>query len=152
MLSNVLAIRPYTERIRQKMVAHIKNAGFSVNADQAIPAGTTDNEIIQKLNAMNESEYILLIPYNAQIDRSGNNVDGLDLIIRIHNEVPAFKQAPILMPVSNSAMVSIKYKLKEKRRFQSLPKELDEHILFISESDMAKTQLVDRIKNHVAQF
>jgi hypothetical protein len=152
MISKVLVIRPYIERIRTKMFGHLKSANLTINPDEVIPVSMSDNEIIQELKKRSSRDYVLLIPFNVNTDKQGNVSDGLGLIVRINQEVRSFNKSPILMPVSTSGAVGIRMALKEKRDSGDLPADLDGRILFIGEQDLDKPKLSERIRNHVDKF
>lgn len=146
-MKNVAVIRPYLDRIRNKMFSHLEQAGCVIDPKDVIPQETDDAEVIRLLAT--RKEHIWLMPFNAHQDASGKGLNGLDLLLRIQREHPDFCGGPVLMPVSESGTVAVRMMLAKYRSEGRLSPSLERRILFIAEQDMDRPELVERIRKHI---
>jgi len=98
----IVAIRPYSARIRSQVFATLDALGARV--ETAVEEGATDDEALKAVRGAQAD--VLLIPFHAHRDRTGALVHGLRLIERIRAEIPAHASTPILCPISTVGLAA----------------------------------------------
>lgn len=137
----VLPLRPYTPRLRERVFHCIRISGLDILDKDLVPSGTSDEEIVSLLRQ--HSLAPLLVPFNAHRTDEGGVLTGVDLIERIDRELPAWRQVPILMPVSMfGASAAI-------LRLAQMPDEPRRRVLAFFEDDLDDPDLPMRIWFHV---
>ncbi len=128
------ALRPYSARIRSRVFEALDTLGAEVAV--LAPASSTDDEA---LRAVRRAEFdVLLIPFNAHRDSTGDGVHGLTLIERLRSEA-SYAEVPIICPISDVGLAAAD--LVTSRRdgdgFSG--------VLFLREDDLNSPSLVQAI-------
>jgi hypothetical protein len=100
----LVVVRPYPARIRSRVLRVLEEAGLRAASEDVLPAATPDDEVLHALRPA--PGLVLLIPFHAHRDREGGSVNGLDLIRRIREEVPALERTPIVCPISDVGLAA----------------------------------------------
>ena len=98
----VLALRPYSRRIRSKVFPALKAIGADVEV--AVEAGASDHEAVAAIR--DAPADALLIPFHAHRDSAGVLVHGLGLIERIRRDARLHQRTPVLCPISNVGLAA----------------------------------------------
>jgi len=147
MYTKVTPVRPYWSAIRDKMFNHIRSAGFTIDEADIIGINDTDTELMSHL--ITRQGHILLVPYNATSSNETTMKTGLDIIYAMSISMPELCQSPIIMPVANSLANVLRTRLAEERATGRFTPEMDQQILFVSEADLDRPELTERIRSHV---
>jgi hypothetical protein len=102
--SVAIAVRPYPGPLRARVFALLGSAGVAVEAPPALGDGASNEEVIRHLREV--SPGLLLIPFHVVRNGGGERTSGLDLLARLREEIPRFRDVPVLMPVSIFARVA----------------------------------------------
>lgn len=135
-------LRPYFERIRERMVDALSRIDVAVGASDTIAAGISDDEVLSWLRAR-PTPTALVVPFHAHRTPDKQLVHGLDLIVRIQDELPAFQRVPIVSPISNLGLAAASLMLSryaDTERFLS--------VLFLHEDELEDRDLPLRIREH----
>lgn len=132
----IVAVRPYSARIRSQVFATLEALGARV--ETAIEEGATDDEAVEAVRGA--SAHALLIPFHAHRDRSGALVHGLRLIERIRAEIPVHASTPILCPISTVGLAAAG--LLSAR----IDEPVFERVLFIHEDELDEVDLPELIE------
>lgn len=138
----VIAVRPYGERIRNRVFDCLREANLSLDEDDVIAEGTSDDDVLAFLRERPGA--VLLVPFHAHHAPDGDELTGLDLVLRISRELPAFRRSPVLMPISIYAAAVAWLRLAR------LDGEVRTRILPLQESDLGDSELPSRIREHIA--
>jgi hypothetical protein len=147
MYTKVTPVRPYWSAIRDKIFNHIRLAGFTIDEADIIGINETDAELMSHL--MTRQGHILLVPYNASSSNETSMKTGLDIIYAMNISMPDLCQSPIIMPVANAVANVLRSRLAEERENGRFTPEIDQQILFVSEADIDRPELAQRIRSHV---
>jgi hypothetical protein len=108
-LRSLIVVRPYREGIRKRVFALLAAAGVDVDNAVIIQKDSSDSTVIQTLRGTRPG--VLLIPFHARLDESGNEVNGLDLCERLEQSLPELSQVPIVMPASAAAVPALRLRM-----------------------------------------
>ncbi|MDF1562172.1 MAG: hypothetical protein P1V51_03965 [Deltaproteobacteria bacterium] len=147
-MPEVLPVRPYENRIRERVFKVLQEAGLTVAVKKAIPPGLSDAEVVERLRYQHPA--VLLIPYHAQTDAEGNSSNGLELAQRIEEQLPRLERVPILMPVSATAIQGVRGMLGFRTRRGPVSVALQRRVLLIDEAELGDPTLPERIRRHAA--
>ena len=139
-------IRPYGAHIQTRVLALLERAGVMVAERDVIPKGTSDDDVIQALRTRRAR--VLLAPFHAHRDDQGRNVNGIDIVLRVANELPSFERVPIIMPVSSSASAAAKIRL-EAEGSGAIPKSVRDRLFVIDEADLDHPKLLSQLTSHL---
>lgn len=137
----VIPLRPYTLRLRERVFHCIRSAGLDILDQALVPSGTSDEEIVALLRQ--HSVAPLLIPFNAHRTDGGDVLTGAEMVERIDKDLPAWRQVPILMPISMfGASAAI-------LRLAQMPDASRHRVLAFFEEDLNDPELPTRIRLHI---
>ncbi|MAQ13884.1 MAG: hypothetical protein CMN30_03705 [Sandaracinus sp.] len=136
---HVVALRPYSARIRSRVFGTLERLGARVTAH--VEEGVPDDHTLAAMRATPAD--VLLIPFHAHRDRNGELVHGLTLIERIRTELPAHAATPILCPISTVGLAAAE--LLQTR----VDAAILHHVLFLPESELSSVTLPDTIATFV---
>ena len=106
---HVVALRPYSARIRSRVFGTLERLGARVTAH--VEEGVPDDHTLAAMRATPAD--VLLIPFHAHRDRNGELVHGLTLIERIRTELPAHAATPILCPISTVGLAAAELRVNK---------------------------------------
>lgn len=98
----IVALRPYSARIRSKVFAVLERLGAEV--ETTAEPSASDAEAAASLRGLKADA--LLIPFNAHRDRAGRLVHGLSLIRRVREEVAEHRRTLVICPVSRVGLAA----------------------------------------------
>lgn len=99
----LVIVRPHEARIKQRVLAVLKELGVDTNNPKVIETRTSDDDALSAIEK--HRPQALLIPFNAHADLHGKKLNGLDLAKRVDSELEELRHIPIYMPASPMARV-----------------------------------------------
>jgi len=132
-------VRPYSQRIRSRMVAQLRRAGLWVSPDHVVPVRATDRQAVTATLAFGNA--VLLVPYHARRDAAGAISDGISFLRALHRTLDDLPHR-VIMPVSLFGAAGLEVALSSTE----LP--LD-RVLLVTEGELDDHALAWRIRSHV---
>lgn len=94
----VFVVRPYHDRIKQKIFTAIQAAGGQIPDGWVASDDATDAEIVASLARIVPD--VLLAPFHSRTDKNGTLVNGLRTLGVLIDNYPWAGTVPVLMPLS----------------------------------------------------
>lgn len=93
-----IAVRPYPNPLRARVVDLLARAGVAVEVEPELEGAVTNDEVVAHLKGRRAD--VLLVPYHALRDKQDERTTGLEVVARLRSEVPELREALVVMPVS----------------------------------------------------
>jgi hypothetical protein len=138
-----LAVRPYHERIRERVFLALQRAGCAISLSDVIRAGTSDDEAVTRVLA--SSHRVLLVPFHAHKDAQGRPVDGVQFVTKLAARAKAWRWR-VLMPVSPYAAPAVSMAMSAAAPGSPLARG---EVLFMPEAELDDPELPAKIRKHV---
>ncbi len=135
----VTVVRPYSPRIRTRMIDHLRRAGLVIPEGHVVPIGATDDEAVRATIELGDA--ILLVPFHARRDARGEIADGITFLRALARALSSLPHR-VLMPVSRFGAAGLELALASS----DLPLE---RVLIITEDELDDRSLAARIRLHV---
>ena len=141
--ARVTVVRPYGSRIRSQVFPLFERAGLTIDPEDVVPPRTADDDAIRMVRA--SANRVLLVPFHGHRDASGDRVDGLAFLRRLHAASTGFRWK-VVMPVSSFARAGVTLSIGRG----TVPEELLSQILFLYDDELDDPGQAQRIERHVA--
>jgi hypothetical protein len=150
-VKRMVAVRPYHIGIRARVLSLLSHAQCALAEDDFLPKGTDDASAIAWLQTRCTPRLpdVLLIPVHQHRDIHGTTVDGLSFARRVHDELPALRAVPIVMPSSIIALAGARLALSAHAA-RPLPDSLRERVLLLPEDELDSPAMPDVVRAHLA--
>jgi hypothetical protein len=150
-VKRIVAVRPYHIGIRARVLSLLSQAQCELAEDDFLPKGTDDASAIAWLQTRCTPRLpdVLLIPVHQHRDLHGTTVDGLSFARRVHDELPALRAVPIVMPSSIIALAGARLALSANAP-RPLPDSLRERVLLLPEDELDSPAMPDVVRAHLA--
>ncbi|MFW5876850.1 MAG: hypothetical protein ACOCXM_08945 [Myxococcota bacterium] len=142
----VLVVRPYGDRIRNRVFQVLERAGWS--SQDCVPTGTDDEEAVRWV--LHSPTRSLLVPFHGHRLDSGQSVDGLRFLLRLHQAAGGSFRWRVLMPYSHFAAPAVDLLVASHDFERDYPKELRDALMLLSEDDLEDAGLPARIAAHLS--
>jgi hypothetical protein len=139
--ATVLA-RPYDVRIRQRVQGLLTSIGVPIDERAVIRSGMPDDEAAQAIPRMRAN--IVIAPFHAHRDWTGQSVDGLGLLLRLAALRSAFPWQ-VVMPVSRVGAAAVMLRAQIE-----LPATVKERVLILCEDELGLRAAKNRLVRHLA--
>lgn len=93
-----IAVRPYPNPLRARVVDLLAQAGVTVDVSPELEGAVTNNEVVARLKGRRPD--VLLVPFHALRDKQDERTTGLEVVSRLRSEVPELRETLVVMPVS----------------------------------------------------
>lgn len=100
MSANICVIRPYHDAVRVKVFEALSELNIDMDSACIFAKGTPDDEIVAELTLLRPEPDLLLIPFHAHNDHTGNMVNGVDTLKRIAGLGESYRTMPAIMPAT----------------------------------------------------
>jgi len=119
MRRRAVAVRPYPGPLRQKVFGLLASAGVDVEAPAGLGDGASNEGAIRHLQGLQPD--LLLVPFHVVRNGDGDRTSGLELLARLREEVPRYREVPVIMPVSVFARLAFEGAWKARPLGHVLP-------------------------------
>jgi hypothetical protein len=139
-----MAVRPYRERIRERVFTALQRAGCVIAPNDIVPAGTSDEDAVARV--LGSTHRVLLVPFHAHKDPQGRPVDGMQFITRLEASAPSWRWR-VVMPVSSVAAPAVSIAMSSAAAGTPFARG---DVLFMPEAELDDPALLTRIRRHLA--
>ena len=150
MRREVTVLRPYGDRIREKVFTLLEKAKLHIDPSKVLSPKLSDDEIVEQMRGRRVE--VLLIPFHALRDAGGKRTNGVELLQRLEAEVPESHEAPVLMPVSMFGSAAVSLMLNQDRPNPRVSAETSKRVLVLEEDHLDDPDMVEKIRRHVHGF
>jgi hypothetical protein len=151
-MRRLVAVRPYHVAIRARVLALLADADCALAPDDVVPMGTDDVTALSwlRVRCAPHPPDVLLIPFHHHRDVHGAHIDGLTFARRLHDELPALRDVPIVMPASTVAVAGARLALGAHAA-RPVPPALRERVLLLPEDELDASATRDAVRAHLAR-
>lgn len=144
----ILAVRPYGDRIRNRVFQVLEQAGWSSQEQDRIPTGTGDEEAVQWVRRSPIRS--LLVPFHGHRLDNGQSVDGLQFLLRLHRAASGSFRWRVVMPYSHFAAPAVDLLVASRDFERDYPQGLRDALMLLGEDALEAPDLPARIAAHLS--